>query len=136
MRVAVIGGTGQLGSDVCTAFEAAAHEACCVTHEDLEIADAAAVRDVLGHLAPDVVVNTAAMHHVERCEEQPEAAFRVNGLGARNLALAARDQGFLLMHISTDYVFDGRKGSPYDEVDCPRPNWTVSISYSRSLRGS
>jgi dTDP-4-dehydrorhamnose reductase len=121
MRVAVIGGNGQLGSDVCSAFQAAAHEAYPLTHEDLDIVDAAAVRDVLGPLAPDIVVNTAAMHHVERCEEQPEIAFRVNGLGARNVALAGRELGFLLMHISTDYVFDGRKGAPYEEADCPGP---------------
>jgi dTDP-4-dehydrorhamnose reductase len=121
MRVAVIGGEGQLGTDVTAAFAEDGHEVHGLTHGDLEIADGAAVTAVLGALAPDVIVNTAAMHHVERCEEQPGQAFLINGLGARQLALAARDQGSLLIHVSTDYVFDGRKRSPYTETDCPRP---------------
>jgi dTDP-4-dehydrorhamnose reductase len=72
------------------------------------------------------------MHHVERCEEQPDKAFLVNGLGARHLALAARDQGFVLIHISTDYVFDGSKRSPYTETDCPRP---VNVYGATKLSG-
>jgi len=67
------------------------------------------------------VVNTAAMHHVENCERDPQKAFAVNGLGTRNLALVARDLGAVLMHVSTDYVFDGAKGSSYDESDAPNP---------------
>jgi dTDP-4-dehydrorhamnose reductase len=61
------------------------------------------------------------MHHVENCEREPEKAFAVNGLGARNLALMSRELGAVLMHVSTDYVFDGEKNSPYDEHDAPRP---------------
>jgi dTDP-4-dehydrorhamnose reductase len=61
------------------------------------------------------------MHHVDNCEREPERAFAVNALGARNLALAARDIDALLIHVSTDYVFDGAKTSPYVETDYPRP---------------
>jgi dTDP-4-dehydrorhamnose reductase len=61
------------------------------------------------------------MHHVENCEREPENAFAVNALGPRNLALVARDLGAVLLHVSTDYVFDGSKGSPYLEEDNPRP---------------
>ena len=70
-------------------------------------------------MAPQIMVNTAAMHHVENCEQEPEKAFAVNALGPRNLALVARDLGAVLMHVSTDYVFDGRKGSPYEETTPP-----------------
>ena len=70
---------------------------------------------------PDVVVNTSAMHHVERCEQDPERAFAVNVLGPRNLAQVARDLGTVIVHISTDYVFDGKKGKPYVEEDAPLP---------------
>jgi len=66
-------------------------------------------------------VNTAAMHHVEDCERDPDRAFAVNGVGARNLSLAAREIGSTVMHVSTDYVFDGAKGKPYEESDAPRP---------------
>ena len=61
------------------------------------------------------------MHHVENCELEPEKAYAVNALGARNVAEVARDLGAVLIHVSTDYVFDGSKGSPYEETDCPRP---------------
>ena len=76
---------------------------------------------MLGDINPDVVVNTAAMHNVEACEEDPAKAFAVNGIGARNLAQSANELGYTLMHISTDYVFDGSKLAPYTEKDCPGP---------------
>ena len=61
------------------------------------------------------------MHHVETCEREPEKAFAVNGLGAKNLALMARQLDAVLIHVSTDYVFDGSKASPYVEEDSARP---------------
>jgi dTDP-4-dehydrorhamnose reductase len=70
---------------------------------------------------PDVIINTAAYHNVPECELHPVRAFEVNALGARNLALATESKGIRLVHISTDYVFDGSKGSPYTESDCPNP---------------
>jgi dTDP-4-dehydrorhamnose reductase len=121
MKIAVIGGNGQLGTDVCRAFAVAGDEVCCLTHSDLEIADRASVCRTICDVAPTVVVNTAAMHHVDRCEENPERAYLVNGLGARNLAIASRETGAIFMHVSTDYVFDGDKASPYEESDAPRP---------------
>lgn len=73
----------------------------------------------LGEMGLQAIVNTSAMHHVENCEQAPEKAFAVNVIGPKNLALAARDLGAVLMHVSTDYVFDGAKGSPYIEDDAP-----------------
>src|SRR5262249_26107739 len=75
----------------------------------------------LGALRPSVVVNTAAMHHVEKCEADAEAAFAVNGLGARNLALVCEKLNAVLVQVSTDYVFNGSKRAPYVETDLPCP---------------
>ena len=121
MRVAVIGSNGQLGSDLVRAFQGHGDEVQGITHADMELADLDSVSALLQQARPDVVVNTAAMHHVENCEREPERAFAVNGLGARNLATVSGDRKALLVHISTDYVFDGAKGSPYVETDAPMP---------------
>jgi dTDP-4-dehydrorhamnose reductase len=121
MKITIIGANGQLGTDLVQAFTAKGDEVCALTHSDIEITNLESTTRVLDRLGPDVIVNTAAMHHVESCEREPERAFAVNALGPRNLALAARDLGAILMHVSTDYVFDGSKGYPYDETDSPRP---------------
>src|SRR5438128_2582710 len=119
MKVAVIGANGQLGSDVVAAFASHGDEAVGLEHADIELSDIDSVSACLQELRPQVVVNTAAMHHVENCEREPGKAFAVNGLGSRNLALVVRDLGATLMHVSTDYVFDGAKASPYEESDTP-----------------
>ena len=77
-----------------------------LTHADIELSSIDSVRTDCDNCA-QLVVNTAAMHHVDNCEREPEKAFAVNGLGARNLAVVSRDIGAVLMHVSTDYVFDG-----------------------------
>jgi len=121
MKIAVIGANGQLGRDIVRAFAQNGDDVCALTHADIEIADLDSVSRKLQELRPQIVVNTAAMHHVERCEQAPETACAVNALGPRNLALAAREIDAVLMQISTDYVFDGEKRSPYEEGDPPRP---------------
>src|SRR5208283_3579202 len=121
MKVAVIGANGQLGSDLVAAFSANGDVVTALTHSDIEISELPSVSHALESIQPEVIVNTAAMHHVENCEREPEKAFAVNALGPRNLALTARDLGAVLLHVSTDYVFDGGKGSPYLEEDNPRP---------------
>ena len=121
MKVVVIGANGQLGSDVAIAFAEKGDEVCSLTHADIEVADLDSASRALRGLRPQLIVNTAAMHHVEKCEREPEKAFAANALGPRNLALVARDLGASLMHVSTDYVFDGSKMSPYVEQDAPRP---------------
>jgi len=132
MKVAVLGGNGQLGTDVVRAFADNGDEVFALTHADVEIANRESVSNKLRELQPHIVVNTAAMHHVENCESEPDKAFAVNALGARNLALGARDIGSVLMHVSTDYVFDGSKRSPYDEGDPPRP---LSVYGNTKLAG-
>jgi dTDP-4-dehydrorhamnose reductase len=121
MKIAVIGADGQLGHDVVTAFRNKADVVSPLAHSDIELADIDSISNRLRELRPQIVVNTAAMHHVENCEREPQKAFAVNALGARNLASVARDIDAILMHVSTDYVFDGAKKAPYEESDAPFP---------------
>src|ERR1700760_1862342 len=121
MKVAVIGGNGQLGRDVVSVLADEGHEVTGFTHQEIEVSSPASVRESLGALRPELVVNTSAFHHVEKCEADPAHAFAVNGIGARNLAQVTQEIGATLMHISTDYVFDGRKNAPYVEEDAPAP---------------
>jgi dTDP-4-dehydrorhamnose reductase len=121
MKVVVIGANGQLGSDVVRAFTDKADQVCALTHSEIEVTDPDSISRALVPLGPQVIVNTAAVHHVETCEREPERAFAINALGPRNLARVARGLGAVLIHVSTDYVFDGSKTTPYDETDAPRP---------------
>jgi dTDP-4-dehydrorhamnose reductase len=121
MKIAVIGANGQLGTDVTNAFRANLDEVVGLSHSDIELSNIDSIASCLRELHPQTIVNTAAMHHVEKCEIEPEKAFAVNALGARNLSSVVRDIGAVLIHVSTDYVFDGAKGSPYEEFDAPRP---------------
>jgi dTDP-4-dehydrorhamnose reductase len=119
MRVLLIGAGGQLGSDIRRRWQR--HELLPIEHTELEIADAAQVQAALEHLRPDAVINTAAFHEVERCEELPERAFAINAIAVRGLARACERFGAILMQISTDYVFDGAAARPYSEGECPAP---------------
>ena len=121
MKVAVLGANGQLGSDVCTAFQRNGDEVIGLTHADLELSVAASTEAALSNCNPELIINTAAMHHVEKCEENPMAAFGVNALGARNVASWANRTGAAVVYVSTDYVFDGKKGAPYLESDAAAP---------------
>jgi dTDP-4-dehydrorhamnose reductase len=128
VNVAIIGANGQLGTDLVAAFCNNGDSVCGLTHTDIEISSLDSVSRALEKAQPQVVVNTAAMHNVDNCEREPEKAFAINGIGAKNLALASRNLGAVLMHISTDYVFDGNKGTPYVETDNPQPLNAYGIS--------
>jgi dTDP-4-dehydrorhamnose reductase len=121
MKVAVLGANGQLGRDVVSAFAAEGNTVTALTHEQAEVASLESVRSALEGLRPGLVVNTAAFHHVEKCETDPARSFAVNGIGARNVAQVTAELDVPLIHISTDYVFDGAKRTPYTEEDHPQP---------------
>ena len=121
MRIAIIGANGQLGSDVTSVLKENGYDVSELTHNEIEISNIDCVDVVLKDIKPDIVVNTAAFHNVPRCEEEPEKAFLVNGVGTMNLARISNDIDATLIHISTDYVFDGEKKSPYVEIDPPAP---------------
>src|SRR5580700_12349738 len=95
---------------------------------ETDVSDSAQVDRVLGALQADVVISTAAFHKVEECEKQPAQSFAVNAAGPRNLALACRQNNAVLVHFSTDYVFDGTERRPYAESDLPRPLNVYGVS--------
>lgn len=121
MKIAVIGANGQLGSDICEVFRNKKEEVVELNHDRIEISDINSVSVCLKEVRPEFIVNTAAFHNVEKCEQDPASAFAINGTGARNLAMVANEINAVLLQISTDYVFDGTKPSPYVETDLPLP---------------
>ncbi len=121
MKIAVIGADGQLGSDIVETLHADGLGVIPLTITQMDIADNGQVQKTLAEVKADIIINTAAMHQVEKCEADPLRAFAVNALGARNLAQAANSCAARLVHVSTDYVFDGAKMEPYLESDCPLP---------------
>ncbi|HHH81769.1 MAG TPA: dTDP-4-dehydrorhamnose reductase [Chloroflexi bacterium] len=126
MRYLIIGANGQLGSDLVCVFQG--EDLVALTHQEIEIRDIASIRGALRQYSPDLVINTAAYHKVDLCEDRADEAFAVNALGVRNVAMVCREQDCALMHFSTDYVFDGRKGEPYVEEDLPGPLNAYGVS--------
>jgi dTDP-4-dehydrorhamnose reductase len=121
MRMIVTGAAGMLGTDVCKAATGAGLEVLGYDHARLDVGDAEAVEAAVRRAAPDVVINCAAWTDVDGAEGSPEAALRVNGEGAGNVARAAAGCGAWMVHVSTDYVFDGSKEEPYLEADPVAP---------------
>jgi dTDP-4-dehydrorhamnose reductase len=126
MKIVVIGASGQLGSDLMPAL--AAHEPVGVDHKMVDIEVAASVSKMLVRFRPELVINTAAFHNVELCETRPDRAFAVNALAVDGLAAQCATAGIALMHISTDYVFDGTATEPYAEDAAPNPLSAYAIS--------
>jgi dTDP-4-dehydrorhamnose reductase len=119
-RYVVIGATGQLGSDLVRTFDRSG-ELIPLGSRDLDILDAAAARSVLEDLRPTCVLNTAAYNLVDRAEEEKDRAFALNAEAVGSLAAGCQALGAVFVHFSTDYVFDGRKRTPYLESDEPDP---------------
>ncbi len=126
MRILLLGAGGQLATDLLATLTS--DKIFPFAHEELDITDAALVRSRVGNLRPDAVINTAAFHRVDNCEDEPEQAFRVNAVGIYHLARVAAEVGAVLVHISTDYVFDGAKRAPYVEIDAPNPQSVYALS--------
>jgi len=127
-KVIVFGGGGQLGFELCREFKAREWSVLRFDRQALDITDSAAVERAIGEADPQVVINSAAYNQVDIAESEPLAAYQVNALAVRNFALACRQSGAQLVHFSTDYVFDGKKGSPYSETDPPRPLGAYGVS--------
>ena len=121
MRVMVAGAAGMLGRDIALAATNAGHEVAAYGHNELDVTDAEAIGDQIERTRPAVVINCAAWTDVDGAEDAEDAAMAVNGTGAGNLAGAAAAVGAKVVYVSSDYVFDGSKGSPYVEVDEPAP---------------
>jgi dTDP-4-dehydrorhamnose reductase len=119
-RVAIVGGRGQLGMELGRLLGSAG---VALDLPEIDLTDAASVTEALDRLACGTVINCAAMTHVDRCQEEPDAAFAINAIGALHVAKASRAIGAALVYVSTDYVFGGdrQRRRPYDEKDRPIP---------------
>lgn len=126
MKIVVIGSTGQLGTDLIKVLQHK-HETIGLTHQDIEVTDYNSCLILKAH-HPDVIINTAAFHRTDQCEEEPLKTFSVNALGARNITSVSKEIEATTIFISTDYVFDGSKKEPYTEDDPPDPINTYGIS--------
>jgi len=120
MKILVTGAGGMLAADLIPLFEKDYH-VIGLTRKELDITNKEAVWNILKDTTPDVVINCAAYTNVDKAEEQKKEAFKVNGIGVSNLADVCSKLGIQLCHISTDYVFDGKKSVPYTPFDCPNP---------------
>jgi dTDP-4-dehydrorhamnose reductase len=129
MRVAVIGSAGQLGTDLVDIFRRGGdYQVFGLSHGEIECRDPASIEKALKALRPEAVINCAAFVRVDDAEDRPEDAFRVNGVGALNVARACAGLGALCVYVSTDFVFDGAKGAPYTETDAPHPINVYGVS--------
>jgi dTDP-4-dehydrorhamnose reductase len=126
VRILVTGAAGQLGRSL--AAPLAPHDVTLRTRAELDVTRLDAVRAAVAALRPDLVVNAAAYNRVDDAEADATDAYRGNALAPRNLALATAERGIPVVHVSTDYVFDGRGTRPYHEYDAPNPQ----SAYGRS----
>ncbi len=127
-RVAIFGSHGQLGVELTSVFSARSYEVASFDRASVDITDAAAVEKAIVRYDPTLVLNAAAYNQVDVAEQQPNAAYQVNALAVRNLAVACRNIDAQLVHFSTDYVFDGMAGQAYREEDAPRPLGAYAVS--------
>ena len=128
MKVLITGANGQLGHELVRASIASGHEVVATSHETLDITDESAVELAIRTARPDVVIHAAAWTAVDACESDPEKALLVNGTATKYVADAAHAVGAHVVYISTDYVFDGNKNSPYEEDDAPNPQSVYGAS--------
>jgi dTDP-4-dehydrorhamnose reductase len=133
MKVLVIGADGQLGTDLCRVFQS--KDLIPLTQSEIEITDMISIENAFTKYRPDIIINTAAFIRVDDCETEQDTAYRVNTLGARNVAVQSQNIGAKLVQISTDYVFGGEAIVPkegYTEFDIPIP---LSIYGKSKLAG-
>ena len=120
MRILLLGKNGQVGWELQRTL-APLGEVVATGREEIDLSQPEQLRSVVRHLQPQVIVNGAAYTNVDHAESEPDLAMAINGVAPGILADEARQLGAALIHFSTDYVFDGRKGEPYVETDAPNP---------------
>jgi dTDP-4-dehydrorhamnose reductase len=121
MKILITGSKGQLGQELADVLPERGHEVATLSRNELDIADADAVELVVQTHSPELVVNAAAYTNVDGCETETDLAYSVNALGPRNLAQVCERRGCELLHVSTNYVFDGEDDRPYEPFDPPNP---------------
>jgi dTDP-4-dehydrorhamnose reductase len=127
-KVLIFGGGGQLGLELCQEFERRGWAVKRFDRQSLDIIDAHRVEQAVAHEDPQLVINAAAYNQVDIAENEPLAAYQANALAVRNIAMACRQTDAQFIHYSTDYVFDGAKGSAYVETDTPHPLGAYGVS--------
>jgi dTDP-4-dehydrorhamnose reductase len=127
-KIVVLGNAGQLGVELVSQLTERGYDVSGWDKGEVDITDPQAVERALAGVDPEVVINAAAYNQVDVAEREPAAAFEVNALAVRNVALACRQLDARLIHFSTDYVFDGRAGRPYAEEDAPHPTGAYAVS--------
>lgn len=115
MKVLVTGAKGQLGNDLVSLLDAAGFTVAAFASSELDISDPRAVLEAVKKVRPGIIINPAAYTKVDLAEKEKERAYAVNAVGAENLALAAKEAGCPMVHVSTDFVFDGRSPAPHAE---------------------
>lgn len=131
MKILVTGSNGMLGSDIVKIFEKD-HEVFGVTKQDFDITDINASIEYIKNIKPDVIIHCAAYTNVDGCESNIDIAYTVNALGTRNIAITCNEVNASMVYISSDYVYDGNKNSPYYEYDIPNP---MSVYGKSKLEG-
>jgi dTDP-4-dehydrorhamnose reductase len=126
-RVLITGGGGQLACDLEALLNGAA-EVLAPPHANVDVTDDATVESVFAAFRPTIVFNCAAFHNVEVCEREEDQAFAVNARAVKRLAARCADTDARLIHLSTNYVFDGTREQPYDEDAPPSPRSVYAIS--------
>jgi dTDP-4-dehydrorhamnose reductase len=122
VKILVTGASGQVGTEIEELLRGTRqNELLALGHSELDIGDRERVLQITGEWEPEIIINAAAYTAVDACEDNVDRAFAANALGPRNLAEGARMVGSHLLHISTDYVFDGTSTLPYLEWDRPNP---------------
>jgi dTDP-4-dehydrorhamnose reductase len=127
-RVAIFGSGGQLGVELVAEFTSRGYPLAAFERSTVDITDQAAVERTLAQFDPAIVINAAAYNQVDVAEKEPQAAFLVNALAVRNLAMVCRQVDARLVHFSTDYVFDGMAGRAYSEEDATHPLGAYAVS--------
>lgn len=127
-RAVVFGAAGQLGVELVRELKVRQYEVKALDRAQVDITNPAAVENALAAVEAEVVFNAAAYNQVDVAEKEPQAAFQVNALAVRNLALACRQNDARLVHFSTDYVFDGTARHPYTEEDPTHPLGAYAVS--------
>jgi dTDP-4-dehydrorhamnose reductase len=129
LKIALIGSDGQLGTDIYKYFKNKGADIAGLTQKEIEVCDKNICISVLFEMKPDLIINTAAFHQVDVCEDEVLKTFEVNVGGVKNLAEICLEIDSALMHFSTDFVFGGYvKNTPYSEDDCPAPISVYGIS--------
>jgi dTDP-4-dehydrorhamnose reductase len=126
-RILITGAEGQLGSELDETL-AGEYEVVAVDKKDFDISEFKAVNNFIMNSRPNAIIHSAAFADVDRCEKEKEKAFKVNAIGTRNLAIAAKKVDAKFFYISTDYVFDGEKEEEYYEYDAPNPKTIYGMS--------